>query len=100
MTFDELERKWSWRPIRNCPGRYVLVDVPSDLPLEAFVGNETKPLEFDVEAARDRILATPVNGGGIISYKRNDGSYLHTLNDSEGFARKLRQLGITLQRPG
>ena len=34
----------------------------------------------------------------MISYKRDDGSFLHTLNTEEGFERKLKQLGIDLRR--
>jgi hypothetical protein len=39
------------------------------------------------------------DGGGLISYARGDGSYLHTLNTPDGFARKLRQLGIPVPPP-
>lgn len=47
-------------------------------------------------AAPDEVLVVPLNDGGIISYRRPDGSMLHTLNTAEGFARKLAQLGIEI----
>jgi len=41
-------------------------------------------------------VVTPLVTGGLISYKRRDGTFLHTLNTAEGFARKLADLGIEL----
>jgi hypothetical protein len=35
----------------------------------------------------------------VISYARHDGTHVHTLNTSHGFARKLAPLGISLERP-
>jgi hypothetical protein len=35
-------------------------------------------------------------GGGLVSYRKPDGAYLHTLNTPDGLARKLAQLGIEL----
>jgi hypothetical protein len=96
MTFSELLTARDWRPIHNCPGRYVLTGVPPSLPLETLIGGEVEVHAFDVEAARDTVLVTPLVEGGLISYKRTDGSYLHTLNTAEGFSRKLLQLGIVL----
>jgi hypothetical protein len=32
------------------------------------------------------------DGGGIISYVKDDGKFIHTLNTKEGFGRKLDQL--------
>lgn len=96
MTFDTLNTKWRWKPIRNCPGRYRLVDVPPDLPIEALVGTDGDMAEFSVDTAPDRVIVVRMDRGGLISYKRPDGTYVHTLNDPEGFARKLRQLGIAL----
>lgn len=94
MTFDELLTKWNWKPIRNCPGRFLLSGVRSDLPPEALVGPETGLFEFYVETARDKVMVAQLDEGGLISYKRADGTYLHTLNSAEGFSRKMLQLGI------
>ena len=45
-------------------------------------------------AARDPVIVTPFDDGGMISYCKAQGLFLHTLNTREGFERKLRQLGI------
>jgi hypothetical protein len=45
-------------------------------------------------AAKDPVIVTALDDGGLISYRKADGTYLHTLNTREGFERKLRQLGI------
>jgi len=52
--------------------------------------------EYRVEAAKDAVLVVELDDGGLISYRRADGSFLHTLNTTEGFRRKLTQLGIDL----
>ena len=56
--------------------------------------DEIKVKEYRVDSARDVVLVVRLEGGGLISYRREDGSFLHTLNTPEGFMRKLLQLGI------
>lgn len=97
MTIDDLMKEWIWKPIPGCPGRYILRDTSPDLSLEALLGPEPQAIEFRVEAAKDTVVVVSLGGGGIISYKRGNGSFLHTLNTEEGFERKLRQLGIDLK---
>jgi hypothetical protein len=94
MSFDDLMSTWGWRPIRNCPGRFALDKAACNLSLSELVGGDVEVSEFHVEAAKDTVLVACLDRGGIISYKRADGSILHTLNTAEGFERKLRQLGI------
>ncbi len=90
----ELLETGSWRPIRNCPGRYTLAGEPPPL-LRAVVDDPERAREHSVPAARDRVLVACLRGGGgVISYLRADGSVLHTLNTESGFARKLADLGI------
>lgn len=95
MNFEILKNKWSWHPIRNCPGRFVLKS-DAELSLEDLFGVEVKAREFSSVKAKDRIIVVKLEGGGLISYKRDDGSCLHTLNTEEGFERKLLQLEIEL----
>lgn len=94
MTFDELMNAWNWKPIRNCPGRYVLHDARENLRPQEILGFEVEEKEYRVIAARDAVLVIKLEEGGLISYRRDDGSFLHTLNTPEGFERKLSQLGI------
>ena len=96
MTFDELQSRWPWRPIPNCPGRFVLPPGHGALPpseiASASIGVVT---EHMIPAAPDPVLVAKFEDGGLISYRKPDGSFVHTLNTAEGFDRKLRQLGIT-----
>jgi hypothetical protein len=97
MTFAELFKTFEWRPIRNCPGRYVLRhEANSELRVEDLTGREAQWSEYRTSTARDVVIVAALDEGGIISYKREDGSLLHTLNTPDGFERKLRQLGINL----
>jgi hypothetical protein len=96
MLFDDLMAERQWRPIRNCPGRFVLVGAGFRLAPEALLAGRAVVYEFDVETARDRVAVAPFGQGGLISYKRPDGTCLHTLNDAAGFLRKLDDLGIAV----
>ena len=96
MTFDELLRHRTWRPIPNCPGRFVLAGGPQAIRPEELISSRQPLPTFQTAAARDSVVVGTLEGGGLISYDRADGSYVHTLNTAEGFVRKLEQLGITL----
>ena len=45
--------------------------------------------------AADPIEVVPLEGGSLLSYRKTDGRYVHTLNTPDGLARKLAQLGLT-----
>jgi hypothetical protein len=94
ITFDELMARWEWRPIRNCPGRYILSDGSENLRPEQMLGADFEVKTFQVPPARDTVLVARLDKGGVITYKRANGTYLHTLNTAEGLERKLRDLGI------
>ena len=96
MKFDELMARWEWKPIRNCPGRYVLTLSDQFISFERLLGGNYQIHSFACSTAKDTVLVFPLEDGGLISYAREDGSVLHTLNTAEGFARKLAQLGILL----
>ena len=98
MTFDEIMKRWTWRPLPHCPGRYRLVGVDRLTPLSQLLGSEIPIHCFRVAAAKDLVLVAALDRGGFISYQRADGSFVHTLNTPEGFARKLAQLGIPWPR--
>ena len=96
MNFEEIKSRWSWIPIRNCPGRYVWRENDKNVSPEEIVGAEIELSEFQVERAKDTVIIGRISDGGLISYRKIDGTYLHTLNTVEGFERKLVQLGIVL----
>src|SRR5262245_21836839 len=95
-TFACLWASWHWRPIRNCRGRHCLVTSNSRLPVSALIPGTLAAI-YRVRAARDPVLVVEFEGGGLISYLREDGTLMHTLNTSGGFHRKLRQLGVELE---
>ena len=65
--------------------------------LDALLGSDCRAQTFTSHAAKDRVLVVPLEDGGLISYAKPDGRFIHTLNTTEGFARKLSQLGISLE---
>jgi hypothetical protein len=96
MTVQELLEARKWKEIPRCPGRYVLAKpepaiAPGDLAQVPYA-----PVEYNVEAAKDAVLVLALEGGGLITYRRLDGTYHHTLNTESGFRGKLAQLGIGL----
>ena len=96
-TFQDIWVRWPWRPIRNCPGRFVLSWPDEPISLETLLGFSPIPQVFPNSAAKDSVLVIRLEEGGVISYEQLDGRLIHTLNTPEGFSRKLRQLGITLE---
>jgi hypothetical protein len=93
--FDELWTALPWRPIHGCPGRYVTSDpTAATRSPAALVGADAPIAHFVVACARDPVWVAPLAGGGLLSYARPDGTWVHTLNDADGWRRKLTQLGI------
>ena len=95
-TFETLKANRTWKPIRNCPGRYILYDAPASLSPQDLLGSEVKLNEYHVSGAKDTVIVAALGNGGLISYQRADGTYVHALNTAEGVERKLRSLGIDL----
>lgn len=94
-TFVEIFRNWTWKPIHNCPGRYTFGEGISTHTISDIVGRSLPIFEFAPEIAPDKVLVARFDdGGGMISYRKSGGLFLHTLNDESGFTRKLAQLGI------
>lgn len=66
----------------------------TNLPPAALVPGEVHVAEHVVATAKDPVVVVMFADGGLISYRKPDGTYLHTLNSREGFGRKLQQLGL------
>jgi hypothetical protein len=92
--FAEIKSQWPWRPIPNCPGRFVFATGPTRVTPAEIASHTIDITEHVVAFARDPIVVIAFDDGGLISYRKPDGSYVHTLNTREGFDRKLQQLGI------
>ncbi len=95
-TVKQLCDRWDWKPIRNCPGRYVLLKPNPFLSISTLLGSDHQIHKFSTPLAKDKVLVVKLVDGGLITYSRCDGSLLHTLNTEEGFYRKLAQLEIAL----
>jgi hypothetical protein len=83
-------------PIRGCPGRFVLRGAPPAYSITDLLGESVNIQEFRSRKARDVVCVVCLDDGGMISYHRSDGTWLHTLNMNEGFGRKLDQLDIRI----
>jgi hypothetical protein len=94
MTFEALQKRYEWVPIRDCPGRSVLRGVDPKLSLTGLLGDIGTARSFVSAEARDVLWVVPLEGGGVLSYGRADGTWLHTLNTPDGLKRKLAQLQI------
>ncbi len=93
-TYAALRAAGPWRALRHCPGRCVWPG-PTDRTPSDLVGGEV-PVRVVVSAvAPDPIHVAVIEGGGVISYRKPDGRFVHTLNTTSGFARKLDELGLT-----
>lgn len=93
---EDLETRWRWEPIPGCPGRSVLRGADRALAPADVLGPATLVRSFRVAAAADEVRVAQLPDGGLISFARADGTFVHTLNTPEGFSRKLAQLGIAL----
>lgn len=67
---------------------------PTKVAPAELVSRQVPVTEHMVTTARDPVVVAVFADGGLISYRKPNGTYLHTLNSSEGFERKLQQLGI------
>jgi hypothetical protein len=91
--FETLFQAYRWKPIYGCPGRYVLKE-PRQYTLKELIRGSTDIRTFSVRNVPDLVCIVAFNNGALISYKKKDGSFVHTLNDTAGFLRKLDNLGI------
>lgn len=79
--------------IYGCPGRWLLAD--QEMPLIELQAGALWWKSCLVPSAPDRVQVIRYAEGGIISYVKGKGRYIHTVNTEEGFRRKLAKLGIT-----
>ena len=99
VTFAIIRSAHPWRPIAHCPGRFVLSMNEFDGSPETLADSQVATASFQSEHAADPVAVVTLEGGGLISYRKPDCRYLHTLNSPQGFARKLKQLGIIVPLP-
>ena len=93
INFDSILRRFEWREIRNCPGRFVLRNFDDRDQVSAII-KTIGFTSYTLEKVRDKLLVAELGDGGFISYERGDGNVLHTLCNKTGFKRKLKQLEL------
>ncbi len=101
---EALQRLWScsdWKEIKNCPGRYtankdkLIRNTPPEQLLVSLM-IDTGAAYHNVDG-KDAICAAHFEGGGgLITYCKNDGIFVHTLNTESGFLRKMSALGLII----
>jgi len=94
VSFEFVFRKYDWQEIKNCPGRWILSGGATPTPPLEFLGMEGVPVEFHSPAVPDPVVMIPFPGGGMISFHRPDGRWIHTLNTVSGFKRKETALAL------
>lgn len=98
-SLGELIETFGGEPIPHCPGRYVLRGAGTTNGPQVIVDSPEAVTEHTVSKARDTVVVTWLDDWGLISYRRVDGTWLHTANTPEAFRRKLADFGIPLSRP-
>ena len=97
-----------WKEIRNCPGRYTvrrrrdLARWPPERLLAAALGGNVPPVSLwrHSSSTSDAIHAVRfAGGGGLLTYARSDGKFVHTLNTESGLLRKIAALRVTPEVP-
>ena len=97
-----------WKEIRNCPGRYTvrrrrdLSHWPPERLLAAALGAAAPQtgLWRHGSSTNDAIHAVRfAGGGGLLTYARSDGTFVHTLNTESGLLRKIAALRVTPEVP-
>lgn len=83
-----------WRDLPGCPGRMVMRGGPSEASPRDLLGSVVEVAVLRSPHAPDPIHVARVDGGGLLSYARPDGTFVHTLNTPEGLARKLAALEL------
>jgi hypothetical protein len=108
ITFESIFQTKQWNEIRDCPGRFIIKKKNgncSELGPTDFIYYLTSIQTVSVEVfpnqieKKDRVFLVPFpDGGGLLSYLKQDGTYVHTLNTPSGFERKLTALGILFEK--
>src|SRR5438309_364776 len=96
---QRLRELWQWHEIRGCPGRFVVSRVGDHVAPETLLtmladGRDLSILarceRFDRGAKDDVFVAVFLDEtppGGLITFCKKDGSYVHTFNEPSGLER-------------
>ena len=93
---------FQWKEIRGCPGRYTLKSgehqqtppaqlLSAALELERLQVHATR---HEVQGKDPMVVSQLTDGGGLLTYCKPAGVYVHTLNTTSGLERKTKALGV------
>lgn len=98
ISFSRLFQLYPWKEIPHCPGRYVLRKKSNEqlrsIPPNEFLNNQIRIEIFNSDVCPDRIHIGQFVDGGLLSYEKSDGTFVHTLNNISGLKRKMNHLCI------
>ena len=98
MSVAELLQSRTWEEMSGSPGRFRLAEPGAQPGVEELLGPGIARRELPSADSPDVIVLAEFDDGGLISYRRANGTWLHTLNTRTPFRRKLWELGIA-KRP-
>ncbi|KAK3252150.1 hypothetical protein CYMTET_29142 [Cymbomonas tetramitiformis] len=110
-ALQRLWELWDWKPMRvPCPGRYRVLrgtgihTRPEQVLSEIDAADTTvhlhhvQPVRVDAAASSDErdgvAVAHLPGGGGLITFIKADGNFVHTFNTEQNLWRKLRCMGL------
>lgn len=101
INLQRLWEVWIWSEIKNCPGRYVTkhnIHATNISPYDLLQSlNISCPIhEYQVENKDTIVIGIFEDGGGLLTYVKKDGRYVHTLNTRSGLLRKVTSLGLDI----
>lgn len=91
---------WNWTEIKNCPGRYVTKKnvEAQQTPLQNLIVDRLNVTGRIMSITTDHTDHVETihfeGGGGVITYCKCNGTFVHTLNTESGYDRKMRALGL------
>ena len=94
LALERIYQREQWRPIPGCDGRYVYRGPRRSSVLE----NEPHKLVRLREASESEdgiVVGLLRGGGGVLSYEKFSGVFVHTLGTASGLIRKVAALNMT-----
>jgi len=100
MKVADLLARFQWEKIPDTEGRFTLNQSKSPLTVEQLIdSDELEIQQYPSINPQEMIHVVKLEDGGLISYQRQDTSFIHTLNSENMFKRKQWELGIISYSP-
>lgn len=79
-SLQQLWSKWPWKPVKNEPGRYNMKRVGDGIPPVALCETAGLGKVKCVQVKPALLIIDLEGGGGLVTIKNPDGTFVHTLN--------------------